>query len=54
MFRIHCERVILPGSADRISSSGCSFGEVYAVAHRPKAIVQRMLVFMVAESECQI
>lgn len=41
----------LPGPADRISNTGPSLGEEYAVAQRPKAIVHRTLVFMATCSE---
>jgi len=51
MVQIYCDGIDLPGSADRISNSGPSLGEEYAVAQRPKAIVHRMLVFMAACSE---
>ena len=51
MIQIYCDEMDLPGSADRISNSGPSLGEEYAVAQRPKAIVHRMLVFMAACSE---
>ena len=49
--QIYCDGIDLPGSADRISNSGPSLGEEYAVAQRPKAIVHRMLVFMAVCSE---
>ena len=51
MVQIYFYGMDLPGSADRISNSGPSLGEEYAVSQRPKAIVHRMLVFMAACSE---
>jgi hypothetical protein len=51
MVQIYCDSLDIPGSADRISNSGPSLGEEYAVAQRPKAIVHRMLVFMAVCSE---
>ena len=51
MVQIYCDGLNIPGSADRISNSGPSLGEEYAVAQRPKAIVHRMLVFMAVCSE---
>ena len=51
MVQIYCDEVDLPGSADRVSNSGPSLGEEYAVAQRPKAIVHSMLVFMAVRSE---
>ena len=51
MVQIYCDGLDIPGSADRISNSGPSLGEEYAVAQRPKAIVHRMLVFMAVCSE---
>ena len=51
MVQIYCDGMDLPGSPDRISNSGPSLGEEYAVAQMPKAIVHSMLVFMAACSE---
>ena len=50
--QISCDGIDLPGSADRISNSGPSLGEEYAVAQRPKAIVHSVLVFMATGSIC--